>query len=686
MKRPGLFLCLTLVAFSSHPSPLRVADPASPPEGFVYVDGDSLMLDGSRFEMKGFNYFPRDYGWTSMADWDWQAVDRELALAEALGANTIRTGINYMYSTGNPAWQKNIFTHNRITPESMAALEQLLSLADRHGMKVVLWLNDGLPWELLAPTRFGVVEGYLEGLIPSFADDPRIAAWDLATDLDGTMLLPPPTGGYRTQPWMSRDGMLAYLTNMSRAVKSLDPNHPVTIGFCWPSSSLLTQDITDFLMFQFLGADYPQVLQGPGPGEAEEYGKWWDVESDRATVAASVEAKLKSIQGQMDRPMPVVLAEYGVYSGAASSETMQAAVYDVVLDVAFLRLKIAGAMNWALTDFTWPPKAYTSVPADAPQAGPEEQSFGVYRLDYSPKPAATMAAAYYASSPTLTLASQPDELKFVFSRSFVPGSGDPRSLTAAFDWIRFLDDAGGELTKLDLGAPSARPYLASGFYPDEGPWTDQAANFVWAGSAGDTAVVRMPFPEGTRVVEVRLLAGVRGMSVETWIDDQLVSTLAPTEDWSIQSVTLPTQGPLEAGDVVPVRGWFNLPISNGAVALETSSDGATWVQTDEAAPEDGRILFHLRLAGPETSYARLSWGGDGSYGPAVSQPVRFGLQVPATSTSAPRPTASLEPSPTPAPAAVPRSGPLTSPITVGSVILLVVAGTSAGVILFRRRH
>jgi len=70
-------------------------------EGFVYAEGERLMLDGAPFVMKGFNYCPRDYGWTSMADWDWEAVDRELALAASLNANTIRTGINFQYATGN---------------------------------------------------------------------------------------------------------------------------------------------------------------------------------------------------------------------------------------------------------------------------------------------------------------------------------------------------------------------------------------------------------------------------------------------------------------------------------------------------------------------------------------------------------------------------------------------------------
>ena len=58
---------------------------------------DGFVLGGSPFVMKGFNYYPRDYGWTSMLDWDWKAVDRELALAASLNANTVRTGIDVLF-------------------------------------------------------------------------------------------------------------------------------------------------------------------------------------------------------------------------------------------------------------------------------------------------------------------------------------------------------------------------------------------------------------------------------------------------------------------------------------------------------------------------------------------------------------------------------------------------------------
>ena len=685
MIRRGIPASLIAIAISASSSwsfiPLQ---PPAPPPGFVYASGDRLMVDGETFVMKGFNYYPRDYGWTSMADWDWSEVDQEFVLAEALGANTIRTGINYLYSTGNPASTRNIYTHNEITPESLGALESLLSLADRHGMKVVLWLNDGMPWELYAPAHFDVVQEYLEGLIPVFADDARIAAWDLATDLDGTMLLPPPTGGYGALPWMTRDGMVTFLRIMSQAVRALDANHLVTVGHCWPSSSLLTEDITDFFLFQFLGADDPQVLSDQrATAGLEDYGRWYEALGNREAVVERVEAKLRGIQARMTRPQPIVLGEYGIYSGGESSEALQQAVYEVVLEAALLRLHLAGALNWALTDFIWPPEAFTMVPDDAPQAGPAEQSFGVYRLDYSPKPAAEVAAAYYADRPTVRLVTQPEKLTFEFSDAFVPGPEDPRSLAAAFDSIRYLDAGQHVLAKLDMGNREARPFLASGFYEDEGPWGEQAADFVWAGADGETATIQMAFPDGTQSMQIRLLAGVEEMDIKVLVDGEVLTTLHPGRDWSVETVALPPVRDLKVGDVITVRGRLNLPLSTGTVVVQTSTDGVSWTERGSAPPERGAFRIDLALADAGETRVRAVWSGEEAFLPAESEAIE--ILVENLSTPTPLPTPTQPPVATqvePVEKGAPRPATWLPPL----LAVLGVLGLGGGILMFARRR
>jgi hypothetical protein len=72
--------------------------------------------------------------------------------------------------------------------------------------------------------------------------------------------------------------MVRFLRNVAQTVRKLDRNHLLTVGFSWPSSSLLVQDFTDFLMPQFLGCDYPNLVNGTVLGQREVYmyGDNWD--------------------------------------------------------------------------------------------------------------------------------------------------------------------------------------------------------------------------------------------------------------------------------------------------------------------------------------------------------------------------------------------------------------------------
>jgi hypothetical protein len=619
----GLLVLFTLLALQAAPG-FAATLPRRQQE-FMYVEGDKLMLGGEQFVMKGFNYYPKDYGWTSMADWDWEAVDQELALAASLGANTIRTGISFQYTTGNIDGQKDIYATYRVLPEHLDALDRLLALAEKHQLKVVLWLADTLYWELWDPAHFDTVKNHLETLIPHYADDTRIAAWDLMTDVDGAMLLPIGAGGAGLEIGV----MVTFLRNMSSAVNELDPNHLVTIGFCWPSSVILAQDFTDFLMPQFLGGDHPEIVSQPAlSGEAEDYGQWDQVLVDKEAVVARLEQKVRSIQSQIRRPMPFVLAEYGIYTASPSSPELQQGVYEAVLELAFLRMKLAGALNWALTDFVWPPKAFTLVPDDAPMSTPAEQTFGVFDLDYAPKPAAEVARIYYSDRPTISMQTAPDELVFTFNKSFTPADLDPESddmrlLNVAFDTIEFRDADGGVLLQLDIGDPSARPFLKCGFHADEGAWGREAESFAWTDGSAEAATVSLPFPTGTHQITFRALTSIEGMRATVSVEGEKLAELPITTEWRSYHVDLSVKDQLSVGDTVTTQGRFDIPISEGTITIQVSSDGRSWSDAATAIPMGGEFCAEITLTQIGKTYVRAAWGGGGYYQSATSDTVGY---------------------------------------------------------------
>ncbi|MGQ9682082.1 MAG: hypothetical protein ACUVX9_06075 [Anaerolineae bacterium] len=645
------------------PAPVATGAPPRHPAGFVYAEGDRLYLDGQPFIMKGFNYFPRDYGWTSMADWDWQAIDREFALAESLHCNTIRTGISYQYSTDNVDGRKGPLAPSEVSAEHLAAIDRLLELADKHHLKVVLWLCDGLYWELWDPAQFPLVQQHLNSLIPRYANDARIAAWDLFTDLDGTMLLPAPTGAFGATPLATKDNMVGLLRRMAEAVRAMDPNHLLCVGFCWAFSALLVQDFTDFLFPQFLGADYPAVLQSNAAGDPEVYIDPWALSGDRTSALERIEAKIRSLQAQLRRPMPIVLSEYGTFTAPPdSSEAIQAAVYEAVCEVAFLRLHLAGALPWALTDFTWPPKAPTYVPPDAPQWQAPEQTFGAFDASYRPKAAAAVVARYHAEQPALVLSTMPNRLAFVFSQTRVPAEQDPdsedtRPLAAALDSIAFIGAGDEVLLRLDIGTPEARPYLESGFYADEGPWGSDAKTFAWVGGADRTGVLRLTIPAGTIALVIHAYSELPGSTMDVLLGAERIGSHTLKAGWRYYRIELARAALQSAEATHTIYGELSLPFSEGLVTVQTSVDGVAWTDVGQVAPEGGRFQLRVPLPADGHVLVRASFSGAGIYQGVTSEVLTL---KPIAATSAPSDGAiATEPAPTRALAA--ESRPATAP-------------------------
>ena len=129
---------------------------------------------------------------------DPEAIDRELGLAESLGFNSMRVFLHDLL------WQQD--------PEGfLDRIDQYLTIADRHGIRTMLVLFDGV-WDpnphlgpqrapkphlhnsgwvqspgaavLADTTRHAELESYVKGVISRFRDDRRVLIWDLFNEPD----------------------------------------------------------------------------------------------------------------------------------------------------------------------------------------------------------------------------------------------------------------------------------------------------------------------------------------------------------------------------------------------------------------------------------------------------------------------------------------------------------------------
>ncbi|MBS3786908.1 cellulase family glycosylhydrolase [Candidatus Bipolaricaulota bacterium] len=335
---------------------------------FLEIRDGNFYRGGEEYVMKGANYLSRDNPWRVIKRFDPEKVDKELKLAENLGINTIRTGINYVYSIG----RDRIFDDSgQYTGSPRVAdidegyfenFDKFLDIADSHGIKVMPILFDHAYWELYEPDFWDVGKSYLEQWFPEFKDDERIIAWDVKNEPDV----------YSFFPEGSDRKLLDFLEEMIDYVGEIDEIHPTTVG--WKSSENLKYGLrTDYCSFHHY--DWPRKLEG----EIEQ--------------ARDYSTK------------PLVLSEFGRatleesktnpnYSGNEESEEQY---YKNIFSEGE---NLSGFYFWRLFDN---PQELTKQEGmgyvydkDANDNFKDyELHFGVFRTDYSKKPAAHVVEQYY---------------------------------------------------------------------------------------------------------------------------------------------------------------------------------------------------------------------------------------------------------------------------------------------------
>jgi hypothetical protein len=150
----------------------------------------------------GANYVPSDainqFEMFQDATWDPALNDKELALAQSTGMNTMRVFLQDQMYTEDPTG-------------FIKRLDEFLSIASKHGIRPMFVLFDScwdpLPhrglqhppipgvhnsgWvqspgaiELVDPAYTPRLEAYVRGVLGAFANDPRVLAWDIWNEPD----------------------------------------------------------------------------------------------------------------------------------------------------------------------------------------------------------------------------------------------------------------------------------------------------------------------------------------------------------------------------------------------------------------------------------------------------------------------------------------------------------------------
>ncbi len=322
---------------------------------FVTIRGDQFYLRGERFPIRGFNYYPKMHPWKTfnVGEWEPQVTERELKLGVGLGANVVRIFVDWNYSLDNTRTQLPITNYYSPLAPYVDNLREFLDRAGRLNLKVILTLLDSMDFAMYLPQNAWIVEEYLKVLVPPFANDPRILCWDLQNEPDRAI---------RT---VGNSIVIPFFRRVASLVRQLAPNHLQTIG-----------------MIDRLPARY-----------FPDWNDWLDFFCFHYYDSAD---KLNALI-QFYKPLtnkPLLLEEFGLATGGpgpdgAYTEQDQANHYQTVLKTLDDN-KMCGSVFWALTDFPQGLAGNPPIQEDSP-----ENHFGVFRLDYSEKPAARVLRVFW---------------------------------------------------------------------------------------------------------------------------------------------------------------------------------------------------------------------------------------------------------------------------------------------------
>lgn len=320
-------------------------------------------------QLHGMNYFPKDYPWEEL--WlNYPAaipqIERELQIAHSLGINAVRIFIPYnLFSGANPTY-----------PEYLA---DYLRRLHNHHLAAIVTLFDFYPSQAAnpyQPSNESADFTHINTVYSAIHRSPALFAWDLKNEMD------------RDYAQFGKPAVTTWARNMISHLRTLDGDHPVTIGFlgvtqgtlCYdsnkaadvydPSIAAELADVTDFVAVHYFLSERC-------------------FEQDLAALQTAVS------------PQPILLEEFGLptnpHANPSHTEAEQAAYTNALLSLSHAK-GIAGTFFWTLNDLKIPP-GFPNIPT--------EQCMGILRnsnvpdcqtsnpTDYSPKPAAAVVAAHY---------------------------------------------------------------------------------------------------------------------------------------------------------------------------------------------------------------------------------------------------------------------------------------------------
>ena len=315
---------------------------------FIRLEGEQFVEGDEPYTVNGINYYPAQYPWRRfLTETDMEAVRVEFAMMHDIGINTLRIFL----------WNQALFqctgTSDLPVASAFERLDAKMRLATEYDFRLIVTLNDmpdltdqplyENPGHIIEQTRF---------IVNRYQDEPAILAWDLRNEGDidyGSR------GILETK--FPRVQVLDWLAQTSELIRSLENNHLITAG--WLNEAHSTAPYVDFISFHH----------------------WSSADELKRRVRAL----------QLASHKPILLQEVGYSTLHANiSPQGQAELIETVIEVS-QEQNLLGWMIWTAFDF---PITATCYPSPCQSPNNAEHYFGIWTVDYMPKPAVEVIRQY----------------------------------------------------------------------------------------------------------------------------------------------------------------------------------------------------------------------------------------------------------------------------------------------------
>jgi len=279
------------------------------------IETDSLII-------KGINYYPKATPWNMFGDaFAKDIIANDFKIIKDAGLNSVRIFVQY-----------DDFGKADVNPKKLEKLKQTLDAAEEKNLKVVLTLFDFYgDYSVMSWT---LNQRHAATIVSTFKDHNAIIAWDIKNE---------PNLDFESR---GKDMVIAWLDNMIDLVKSVDAEHPVTIGWSNTQSAPILKDKVDIVSFHYY--------------------------EDLSELDAAIKTMRKDIPNK-----PLVLQEFGIssYSGfwkpLGSSTEDQANYHKKIQEI--IAANALQFMSWTLYDFVDVP---TAVVGSRPWRRNTQKHFG----------------------------------------------------------------------------------------------------------------------------------------------------------------------------------------------------------------------------------------------------------------------------------------------------------------------